>query len=426
MLEFRLPDLGEGVAETEIVRWLVHPGERVTEDQPMVEVMTDKATVEIPAPAAGRIESLHAADGDVVAVGSVIVAIETDEPVVGVGSARENTRAVLQAGADTGAPAAAAAASGAASHSGSAAGMAARGPRVQATPLVRRLATELGVELTTLHGSGPNGRITDEDVRAAAGNSAGAESSSASGAAASGGAQAADVKTRTPAGGLASVPAHAREGARVVPLRGMRRQIGEHLSRAAAIPTVTIVEDADLSAVERARAAAGLSPLPYLARAVVEGLREVPELNSLLDEAAGELLVLERIDLGIAVQTDAGLLVPVLRDCAERSLESLDAGIRELADAARAGTITADQLRGGSFTITSAGKLGGLFTTPLLNVPEVGILGLHRAEDRAVVRAGEITVRRMANLSVTFDHRALDGLSASRFLLRVIEGLERA
>jgi pyruvate/2-oxoglutarate dehydrogenase complex dihydrolipoamide acyltransferase (E2) component len=375
-LRFRLPDLGEGVAETEIVRWLVADGAAVVADEPMVEVMTDKATVEIPAPATGTVASVLVPEGQVVPVGTVIVEIDTDDVSVVADNKPVNVSHVQQA-----APAAAPSA-GAAPR--------AAGGKVQATPLVRKLAAQLGVELDGLTGSGPNGRITEADVRDAAGDSSGASPGN------------------------------------VIPIRGMRRQIAEHLTKSSQAPTVTVVEEAELTAVESARASSNHSLLAYLVQATVAGLKEVPELNATIDMQRGEIARHDRIDLGIAVQTDDGLVVPVLRDCANLDLAAIDKGIAELADAAKAGSLEPAQLRGGTFTITSAGKLGGVFTTPLLNAPEVGILGLHRAEDRAVVRDGAVVVRRMANLSVTFDHRALDGLAASRFLLATIDRLQQS
>jgi pyruvate/2-oxoglutarate dehydrogenase complex dihydrolipoamide acyltransferase (E2) component len=388
LLRFRLPDLGEGVAETEIVRWLVSEGDELAEDQPMVEVMTDKATVEIPAPAAGTVTQLCAGEGAVVQVGSVIIEIATSEAAAaaGVGSARAVTREQATANSS---PSNATSAVPSSSK--------AAGGRVQATPLVRRVAAELGVDLATITGTGPGGRITESDVRGAAGATP---------------APAQDSGTDAPA------------GTRIVELRGMRRQIAAHLERAAAVPTVTVVEEAELTALDAARADTGLGHLAYLVPAVVAGLREVPQLNAILDGGRGELVVHEQIHMGIAVQTERGLVVPVLRDCAQLTPAQVEEQVAALAEKARTDSLTPDELRGGTFTVTSAGKLGGLFTTPLLNVPEVGILGLHRAEQRAVVRGGEVSVRTMANLSVTFDHRALDGLDASRFLLAVIAALE--
>jgi pyruvate/2-oxoglutarate dehydrogenase complex dihydrolipoamide acyltransferase (E2) component len=339
--EFKLPDLGEGLTEGEIARWLVSEGQEIAEDDPLVEIQTDKTTVEIPSPAAGRIARILVQEGEVVPVGSVLV-------VIGDGAVEQDRPA---------------------------------GPepeRVRATPLVRRLAQELGVELESLAGSGPQGRITEEDVRRSA---------------------------------------PGREGRRE-PLRGVRRQISEHLTRAhREIPAVTVVEECDFSRVDLDLL------LPSVLRAVAQSLKEYPELNARLE--GGEIVYLDRYDLGVAVQTEQGLVVPVVRDCDTASVDELAAEVRRLAERARAGTLDPQELRGSTFTVTSAGKVSGLFATPLINHPEVGILGIHRIGPRPVVRDDEVVVRPIGNLSVTFDHRVVDGARAGEFALAVIRRLEQ-
>jgi pyruvate/2-oxoglutarate dehydrogenase complex dihydrolipoamide acyltransferase (E2) component len=339
--EFKLPDLGEGVREGEIARWLVEVGQEIAEDEPLVEIQTDKTTVEIPSPAAGTVGLILVGEGEVVPVGTPLVLI----------------------GSDAVAPA----------------------PRkVQATPLVRKLATELGVELEAVRGTGSGGRVTEDDVRGAA---------------------------------------PAREGERREPLRGVRRQIAEHLTRAhREVPAVTVVEECDFT--ELAGSRGERSYLAYLVQAAVAGLVEFPELNATL--AGSEIVYWERYDIGIAVQTEQGLVVPVLRGVEERSLEELDAEAERLAAGAREGTLEPDELRGSTFTVTSAGRLGGLFATPLVNHPEVAILGLHRIGPKAVVRENQIVAREVGWLSCTFDHRVVDGARASEFLLAVIGKLESA
>ena len=262
--------------------------------------------------------------------------------------------------------------------------------RVQATPLVRRLADELGVDLASLQGSGPNGRIVEADVRGA------------------GGAEKVFQEHKVPSG--------AAEGRRE-PLRGVRRQIAEHLTRAhREVAAVTFVEECDFTG-------ANLQLLvPHALKASAEALEEFPELNARLE--GDEIVYLERYDLGLAVQTEQGLVVPVVRDCDTASVEQLAAEAARLAEAARAGTLRPEELRGSTFTITSAGRLGGVFVTPLVNYPEVAILGLHRIGPRPVVRDGEIVVREVGNVSVTFDHRVVDGARAAAFTLDVIARLE--
>jgi pyruvate/2-oxoglutarate dehydrogenase complex dihydrolipoamide acyltransferase (E2) component len=369
--EFKLPDLGEGLTEGEIARWLVAEGQEVAEDEPLVEIQTDKTTVEIPSPAAGTVSRILVAEGEVVPVGTVLVVIGAD-------------------GAGEPAPAAAAAAPAVPRSEREELVLEQHKPspgRVQATPLVRRLAAELGVDLGSLTGSGPNGRIVEADVRSAAENELVLEQ-------------------------------HKLSEGRREPVRGVRRQIVEHLTRAhREVPAVTFVEECDFTGVD-----VGLL-VPLALKAAAASLREFPELNARLED--GEIVYLDRYDLGVAVQTDAGLVVPVVRGCDTAPLEELAAEVARLADAARAGTLAPEELRGGTFTLTSAGKLGGLLVTPLVNHPEVGILGLHRIAPRPVVREGEIVVREIANVSVTFDHRVVDGARAAAFALDVIERLQR-
>jgi pyruvate dehydrogenase E2 component (dihydrolipoamide acetyltransferase) len=255
---------------------------------------------------------------------------------------------------------------------------------VQATPLVRRVAQELGVDLSTIKGTGSGGRITEDDVRGAAG------------------------------------PA---QGERREPLRGVRRQIAEHLTRShREVPSVTVVEECDFTALSQARGER--SYLPYVLEAVVTGLKEYPELNATL--AGNEIVYWERYDIGLAVQTEQGLLVPVLRAADEKSLDELGGEAARLAESARAGALSAEELRGSTFTVTSAGRLGGLFATPLVNHPEVAILGLHRIGSRPAVVDGQVVAREIGWLSCTFDHRVVDGARASEFLLAVIERLQSA
>ena len=339
--EFKLPDLGEGVREGEIARWLVEVGQEVAEDEPLVEIQTDKTTVEIPSPAAGKVARILVEEGELVPVGTPLVLIGSD--------------------AVTSEPG-----------------------KIQATPLVRRVADELGVDLATIKGTGPGGRITEDDVRGAGG------------------------------------PV---EGERREPLRGVRRQIAEHLTRShREVPAVTVVEECDFTALSQARGER--SYLPYVLEAVVAGLKAYPELNATL--AGNEIVYWERYDIGLAVQTEEGLVVPVLRGADEKSLDELSAEAARLAEGARAGSLAAEELRDSTFTVTSAGRLGGLFATPLVNHPEVGILGLHRIGPRAAVVDGEVVAREIGWLSCTFDHRVVDGARASEFLFAVIERLESA
>jgi pyruvate dehydrogenase E2 component (dihydrolipoamide acetyltransferase) len=356
--EFKLPDLGEGLTEGEIARWLVAEGQEVAEDDPLVEIQTDKTTVEIPSPAAGKVAQILVGEGEVVPVGTVLVVIGEDGAVP-----EEQPRAEP-------------APSASAVSEGQSPGRASEG-RVRATPLVRRLAQELGVELSAIDGSGPQGRVTEEDVR-----------------------------------GAAVTPEGRRE-----PLRGVRRLVAEHMARAhAEVPPVTWVEECDFGNVDLGRL------VPLTLKAVAETLTEFPELNARLE--GGEIVYLDRYDLGVAVQTDQGLVVPVVRGCDTASVDELAQEVERLADAARGGTLKPEELRGSTFTVTSAGKLGGLLTTPIVNHPEVAILSVGRVAQRPVVRDGEVTVRPIGYVSVTFDHRVIDGARAAEFGLAVIKRLE--
>ena len=359
--EFKLPDLGEGLTEGEIARWLVAEGQEIAEDDPLVEIQTDKTTVEVPSPASGKVTRIFVQEGEVVPVGTVLVVIG-DSPDEVAPSAHDFVRDEAAA-------------------SPRAAQVGAQAPRSQATPLVRRIAQELGIDVESITGTGPNGRVTEEDVRAATG---------------------------------ASAPV---AGGRREPLRGVRRLIAQHMALAhREIPPVTWVEECDFENVDLKLL------IPITLQACAAALQEYPELNARLE--GDEIVYLDRYDIGVAVQTDQGLVVPVVRGCDSRSVEELAAELERLAEAARAGKLAQEELRGSTFTVTSAGKLAGLFHTPIVNHPEVAILGIGRIAPRPVVRDGDVVVRRMGTIAVTFDHRVIDGARASEFGLAVIARLQ--
>jgi pyruvate dehydrogenase E2 component (dihydrolipoamide acetyltransferase) len=356
---FKLPDLGEGLTEGEVARWLVTEGQVVAEDDPLVEIQTDKATVEIPSPYAGTVLRILVSEGEVAPVGARLVVI--GEP----GEAIDEPASEPPSGSEP---------QGARSVPASTPG------RAQATPLVRKIAEELGVDLSTVAATGPGGRVTEDDVRAATGG---------------------------------GVPAEGRRE----PLRGVRRVIAEHMSRAhAEVPAVTWVEECDFENVEMERLVA------TVVKAVATSLAEFPELNARLEEDS--IVYLERFDIGVAVQTEQGLVVPVVRGVDARTVEEIDAEIRRLAEGARTGKLEPAELRGSTFTVTSAGKLAGLFQTPIVNHPEVAILSIGRVAERPVARDGQIVVRRSGTIAVTFDHRVVDGARAAEFGLSVIGRLE--
>jgi pyruvate dehydrogenase E2 component (dihydrolipoamide acetyltransferase) len=353
--EFKLPDLGEGLTEGEVARWLVSEGQEIAEDDPLVEIQTDKATVEVPSPAAGRVARILVLEGQVVPVGTVLVVI---------GEEREG---LTPKGSDP-------------------TERAAEPQRVRATPLVRKMARELGVDLAAVTGTGANGQITDADVRAAS-------------------------------EGLSRASGQSLKEGRREPLRGVRRLIAEHMTLAhREVPPVTWVEECDFEQLELQLL------IPTVLKACALSLQEYPELNARLE--GDEIVFLDRYDIGVAVQTEQGLVVPVVRGCDEHSIEELAAELDRLATGARAGNLKPEELRGSTFTVTSAGKLAGLFHTPIVNYPEVAILGIGRIAPRPVVRGGEIVVRRMGAITVTFDHRVIDGARAAEFGLAVIRRLE--
>jgi pyruvate/2-oxoglutarate dehydrogenase complex dihydrolipoamide acyltransferase (E2) component len=364
--EFRLPDLGEGLTEGEVARWLVSEGQEVAEDDPLVEIQTDKTTVEIPSPAAGKVASILVGEGEVVPVGTVLVVIGDDAATPA--AAPVDTRT---AGTDPGSVPAS---------------RPAQPQRVRATPLVRKIAHELGVELADVVPTGANGQVTEADVR-----------------------EASEGRPRAPGRPVGD--------GRREKLRGVRRLTAEHMARAhREIPPVTWVEECDFELVDLKLL------VPTVVKACALSLREHPELNARLE--GDEIVYLDRYDIGVAVQTEQGLVVPVVRACESRTVDELAAEVDRLAGAAREGTLQPDELRDSTFTVTSAGKLAGLFHTPIVNHPEVAILGVGRVAPRPVVRDGEVVVRPIGTIAVTFDHRVVDGARAAEFGLAVIRRLE--
>ena len=357
---FKLPDLGEGLTEGEVARWLVVEGQEVHEDDPLVEISTDKATVEIPSPYEGTVLSILVAEGEIAPVGAELVIIGEPGEAISLRKMKEPSNSLLR-GAE------------AVVDSGGAG-------RVQATPVVRRIAAELRVDLAAVSGTGPGGRVTEGDVRAAA------------------------------------VGEPTTEGRREK-LRGVRRVVAEHMARAhREVPAVTWVEECDFENVPMEQLVA------VVVKACAEALTEFPELNARLE--GDEIVYLDRYDIGVAAQTDHGLVVPVVRGADTRTVDEIHSELVRLAAGAREGTLAPGEVRNSTFTVTSAGKLAGLFSTPLVNHPEVAILSVGRIAPRAVVRDGEIVVRRIGSIAVSFDHRVVDGARAAAFGLAVIARLQ--
>jgi 2-oxoisovalerate dehydrogenase E2 component (dihydrolipoyl transacylase) len=396
---FKMPDLGEGTVDAEIVAWHAKPGDQVTEDQLIVEVMTDKAAVEVPAPVSGRVVSVTGAPGEKVAVGSPLIVFELSD-----GSAAE---APAMAPAPPAAPKAAGVPVQAGSQPAAVVPSSTRAGRVMTSPANRRRAHEAGVDLTTLAGSGPGGRIVRSDLEAAMAPSAGPKS----------------------AAGVTAGPDTTE-----IKVIGLRRLIAERMSEAKRnIPHFAYVEEVDVTELESLRlhlnlsapkGAGSLSYLPLVVMALIRVLDSFPQCNVLFDAARGVLVRHRAVHVGIATQTPDGLKVPVVRNAQSLGLWEIAAEIRRLADRARTNKATREELIGSTITVTSLGKLGGIASTPIINAPEVAIIGLNKAVERPVVYQGGVAVRRIMNLSSSFDHRFVDGYDAAAMIQALKEFLE--
>ena len=380
---FALPDLGEGLEDATVNAWLVKEGEQVSLNQPIVEVETAKATVEIPSPFAGTIARLHAAAGETVKVGAPLVTFDV-EVDSGLG-AEPTDQADQSAQSDQSDQ----------SDTGQA--------TVPATPAVRRRAKELGVELSGIAGSGPEGRITHEDVERAA----------RSGPAGTGEGQAPPVEERAGARALWTVMMPT--DADVRPISMIRRTIAKNLTRVVReVPQVTTFRTLDCTALEAFRTEAGLSPLPIVVRALADVCRDHRSLNASYMAEQGQIWLHRRVHVGIATDTERGLLVPVVRDVANRTIGEIAAEIERLASAARDGSIRIEEMTGGTITVTNTGSYGSEFGTPIINRAQAAILGLGAIAPRALVVDGQVVARPACTLSLTFDHRLLDGATAGR------------
>ncbi|HVK68084.1 MAG TPA: dihydrolipoamide acetyltransferase family protein [Polyangium sp.] len=472
--EFKLPDIGEGVSEGEIVKWLVAPGDIVKEDQPMVEVMTDKATVTITAPKAGKIVETRAKEGQVVAVHSVLVVfdLDGDKPALAPAVAAEPTAASTPKAANSDGPAATAVGDIkedlpgmnlmpiGASHTTNgitAAPVAAYyNDKPLATPATRKLARDLGVDLRRVTPTGASGRVTKDDVRSAiaapttaplAMHTAAAshvpESLPTASAPAPKPIAAFEPHPAAPAPVTAKAPAPVRvppppAGEESLeertPLRGVRKRIFDQMARSKHTAAhFTFVEECDVTALKELRARlrpaadkAGvkLTFLPFFVKAVVAALKKHPSLNSAFDETTQEIVQRRYYDIGIASATEAGLMVPVVRRADRKSILDVAKDIQRLGDDTKAGKVRAEDLGGSTFTITSLGAQGGLFATPILNFPEVAILGIHQMKQKPVVRDGQIVIGDVMLVSLSFDHRIIDGHIGAAFAYEIIGFLE--
>ena len=439
----KLPDLGEGTVEAEIVGWRVKPGDQVSEDDVLVEVMTEKAAVEVPAPVTGKIVSTTGEPGDMVAVGAELVVFETATDTASAGAAAQPTAAAANGGRPAGAwpghekrtiaaigngasrQAAAASVDG---GSPAAAAAADSSRRVLTSPAIRRRAKEAGIDLRQVAGSGPQGRIVRQDFEAyAASRSADRLPSAAAVASSSAGAPTGSVRPSAPA----QRPSGGTEEIKVI---GLRRLIAQRMSDAKRnIPHFSYVEEVDVTELEMLRrhlntklepGTAALTYLPFLALALVRVLEDFPQCNAHYDAERGVIVRYRAVHLGIATQTPEGLKVPVVRDAQLRSLWDVAAEMRRVTEGARTNKATREELTGSTLTLTSLGKLGGIASTPIINAPEVSIIGINRAVERPVVVGGAITVRRMMNLSSSFDHRFVDGYDAAAMIQALKERIE--
>jgi len=407
----KMPDIGEGIAEVELAAWNVQPGDTVVEDQPLADVMTDKATVEIPSPVAGKVISLGGKAGDVLAVGSELIRLE----VAGEGNVRAAAVAAepKPAPAPPPAPQPAVAETPAApappsNQKSASAGRHAEAPgRVRApgekplaSPAVRQFAWDRGIDLQLVFGSGPAGRILRDDVDSYIAGKQGVSPTSSQ-------------RARL-------------EWEEAIPVIGLRRKIARKMQEAKQhIPHFAYVEEIDMTECEalrqqlNARYAATrgkLTLLPLLMRAIVLAVREFPQVNARYDDEADVVTRYGAVHLGIATQTDGGLMVPVMRHAETLDLWQMASEIARLSEAARSGKATRDELTGSTLTITSLGALGGIVSTPVINYPEVAIVGVNRMVERPVIRSGQIVARQMMNLSSSFDHRVVDGMDAAKFI----------
>ena len=392
---FKLPDLGEGTVEAEIAEWMVRVGDVILEEDPICAMLTEKAAVELTSPVSGRVVSLAGEAGDTVAVGSPLIVFETDAEA----PAPEAKPETAEDHPPEPVPAA---------EKPAAAPPPAQSGKVATSPSIRARAREAGIDLAQVPGTGPRGRILKTDFEAF-------------------------LSTRhSPPG--AAMPAK-RDGVTEIKVIGLRRKIAERMAQSAReIPHFTYVEEVDVTALEslrqhlNAKKAAGeakLTLLPFIGLALTRALREFPQCNSTYDNERNVLIQHGPVHLGIATQTNDGLKVPVVRDAHARSLHGLAAEIRRVSEAARNNSITKEELTGSTITITSLGKLGGIVSTPVINMPEVGIIGVNRAVDRPVVIDGRVEVRTMMNLSSSFDHRFVDGYDAAAMIQRLKDYLEQ-
>lgn len=409
--DIKLPELGEGVTEGELVNWLVKPGDSVKADQAIAEVLTDKATVEVPTPVAGTVKELKFKAGEVVKVGSTMITLE------GGGSAATSSSPApsSQSSAPAAQPAAKASAP-MASSSGIFPPVA--DSKVLATPATRRLAREMGVDINNLSGSGLAGRVTRDDVLGSKGGSANVSAASSAG-----------MTIPRPA---YQGPAGAAEER--VPLKGIRKKIAENMQRSKhVIPHFTIMDEAKVDAMVTLREGlkshaeqhgTKITYLPIIIKAMIATLREFPMFNASIDDAAGEIVYKKYFNIGFAADTPNGLVVPVIKNADQKSILEISKEILDLSKRARDGKLKPDEMKGATITVTNIGSIGGTYATPVINHPEVGILGMYKIDDKVIVTKDGFKAIKVQNFTMTADHRLIDGAVAARFLAAFIGRIE--
>lgn len=424
-LEFKLPDIGEGVTEGELIQWLVKAGDSVNQDQPLAEVMTDKATVEIPSPQKGTVKELKSNPGDVIKVGAVMLVMETGGGASAAAPAKAEAPKAAPAAASAKAAAPAPAASSKSSNGVGSNGHSDVHPpvaasHVLASPGTRRLAREMGVDINQVKGSGPIGRVTRDDVSRGGGASGGLETYSA----------------KAPGVSIPRTPYQGPVGAveERVPMRGIRRKIAEKMQLSKhIIPHFSLMDEANVTSLVQLReglktkaekSGVKVTYLPFLMKALIATMREYPKFNASIDDAAEEIVYKKYFNIGFAADTDNGLVVPVIKNADQKSILEISKEIVELSTKARANKLSPDDMKGGTISITNIGSIGGSFATPIINHPEVAILGMYKITDRPVIEDGKLSSVKVMNLSITADHRLIDGAEAARFLKAFIERLE--
>lgn len=418
--DIKLPELGEGVTEGELVKWLVKPGDTVKADQAIAEVLTDKATVEVPTPAAGTVKELKFKSGDVVKVGSTMITLETSGGASAVASTAA-TPAPATAAATKATPAvthAAPAATAPAASNGIFPPVA--DSKVLATPATRRLAREMGVDINALTGTGLAGRVTREDVMSVQGSASSAPAAAKS----SGTMQIPKPAYQGPAGAIEER----------VPMVGIRKKIAENMQRSKTIiPHFTIMDEAKVDAMVSLRESlkehaekngTKITYLPIVIKALIATIREFPMFNASIDDAAGEIVYKKYFNIGFAADTPNGLVVPVIKNADQKTILEISKEILDLAKRARDGKLKPDEMKGATITVTNIGTIGGTYATPVINHPEVAILGMYKIDEKAVIKNGQLAAIKVQNYTMTADHRLIDGAVAAKFLASFIGRIE--